>query len=59
MYLTFVVPDVNLVYEKALVMGLRIVQEPKNEFYGQRRFLSLDPSGCLIDICSPLSGAGK
>jgi catechol 2,3-dioxygenase-like lactoylglutathione lyase family enzyme len=59
MYLTFVVPDVDLVYEKALAMGLRIVQEPKNEFYGQRRFLTLDPSSCLVDICSPLSGAGK
>jgi catechol 2,3-dioxygenase-like lactoylglutathione lyase family enzyme len=59
MYLTFVVPDVNLVYDKALVMGLRIVQEPKNEFYGQRRFLTLDPNSCLIDICSPLSGVGK
>lgn len=59
MYLTFVVPDVDRVYEKALVMGLRIVQEPKNEFYGQRRFLTLDPSNCLVDICSPLSGAGK
>jgi catechol 2,3-dioxygenase-like lactoylglutathione lyase family enzyme len=55
MYLTFVVPDVDLVYEKALVMGLRIVQEPKNEFYGQRRFLTLDPSSCLVDICSPLN----
>jgi catechol 2,3-dioxygenase-like lactoylglutathione lyase family enzyme len=55
MYLTFVVPDVDLVYEKALVMGLRIVQEPKKEFYGQRRFLTLDPSSCLVDICSPLN----
>lgn len=55
MYVTFVVPDVDLVYEKALIMGLRIVQAPKNEFYGQRRFLTVDPNGCLIDICSPVS----
>jgi catechol 2,3-dioxygenase-like lactoylglutathione lyase family enzyme len=55
MYVTFVVPDVDLVYEKALAMGLRIVQAPKNEFYGQRRFLTVDPNGCLIDICSPVS----
>jgi catechol 2,3-dioxygenase-like lactoylglutathione lyase family enzyme len=55
MYVTFVVPDVDEVYEKALAMGLRIVQEPRNEFYGQRRFLTTDPNGCLIDICSPFS----
>jgi uncharacterized glyoxalase superfamily protein PhnB len=42
-------------YEKALAMGLNIVQEPKNEFYGQRRFLTIDPNGCLIDICTPFS----
>jgi predicted enzyme related to lactoylglutathione lyase len=53
MYLTFVVPEVDLVYEKAVAMGLHIVQEPRNEFYGQRRFLTVDPNGCLIDICSP------
>jgi catechol 2,3-dioxygenase-like lactoylglutathione lyase family enzyme len=55
MYVTFVVSDVDEIYEKALAMGLRIVQEPRNEFYGQRRFLTIDPNGCLIDICSPFS----
>lgn len=53
MYVTFVVPDVDASYEKALSMGLDIVQAPRNEFYGQRRFLTTDPAGCLIDICSP------
>lgn len=55
MYITFVVPEVDLVYEKAVAMGIRIVQELRNEFYGQRRFLTVDPNGCLIDICSPFS----
>jgi catechol 2,3-dioxygenase-like lactoylglutathione lyase family enzyme len=53
MYLTFVVPDVDAVYAKALSLELSILQEPRNEFYGQRRFLTVDPNGCLIDICSP------
>gem|GEM_PF-418736 len=53
MYMTFVVPDVNASYQKALELGLQIIQAPRNEFYGQRRFLVLEPSGCLIDICSP------
>ncbi len=59
MYVTFVVPNVDLVYEKAVEMGLRIVQEPRNEFYGQRRFLTVDPNGCLIDICSPFSAVER
>lgn len=52
-YVTFVVPDVEVAYEKAIDMGVPIIQKPRNEFYGQRRFLTQDPSGCLIDICSP------
>ena len=59
MYVTFVVPDVDAVYSNAKALGLDIVQEPKNEFYGQRRFLTVDPNGCLIDICSPWSESEK
>jgi catechol 2,3-dioxygenase-like lactoylglutathione lyase family enzyme len=59
MYITFVVPEVDIIYEKAVSMGLRIVQELRNEFYGQRRFLTVDPNGCLIDICSPFSEGEK
>jgi len=54
MYVTFVVKDVDSIYQKALNMGADIIQEPRNEFYGQRRLLTQDPNGCLIDICSPL-----
>ena len=53
MYVTFVVEDVDVTYNKAIEMNVSIVQEPRNEFYGQRRFLVKDPNGCLIDICSP------
>ena len=53
MYVTFVVDDVDVAYTKALDMGLEIVQQPRNEFYGQRRFLTKDPNGCLVDVCSP------
>ncbi|MEM8642621.1 MAG: VOC family protein [Cyanobacteria bacterium P01_G01_bin.54] len=56
MYVTFVVADVDATYQKALEMGLSILQEPRNEFYGQRRFLTQDPNGCLIDVCSPWEG---
>jgi catechol 2,3-dioxygenase-like lactoylglutathione lyase family enzyme len=53
MYVTFVVPDVDEVFRVARRMKLQILQEPKNESYGQRRFLTTDPNGCLLDICSP------
>ncbi len=53
MYVTFVVSDVDVIYKKALNMGISILQQPRNEFYGQRRFLIKDPNGCLVDICSP------
>jgi predicted enzyme related to lactoylglutathione lyase len=53
MYVTFVVADVGQVYAQAQAMSLPILQPPRNEFYGQRRFLTQDPNGCLLDICSP------
>ena len=56
MYVTFVVNNVDVIYEKALELNIPIIQKPKNEFYGQRRFLTQDPNGCLIDICSPWEG---
>lgn len=59
MYVTFVVPDVDEVYKKAKEMSAKVIQEPRNEFYGQRRFLVLDPAGCLIDVCSPWSEQEK
>jgi uncharacterized glyoxalase superfamily protein PhnB len=59
MYVTFVAPDVDEVYKKAQEMGAKIIQEPRNEFYGQRQFLVLDPAGCLIDVCSPWSEQEK
>lgn len=34
-------------------MNLEIIQEPTNEEYGQRRFLTVDPDGLLVDVSSP------
>lgn len=50
--LVFVVHDCDELYQKARSMGLKIIQEPKNEHYGQRRFLTVDPDGALIDVSS-------
>ncbi|SMF00012.1 Catechol 2,3-dioxygenase [Alteromonadaceae bacterium Bs31] len=56
MLLTFLVDDVDHTYQRAVSMGLAILQEPRNESYGQRRFLVKEFSGCLIDIRSPWEG---
>lgn len=53
MYLTFVVDHVDEYHARAVVRGLPIVQPPRDEFYGQRRFLTRDPDGGLVDISSP------
>ena len=52
-YLTFVVPDADAVYRRALDRNCEILQAPRDEFYGQRRFLTLDPDGLMIDISAP------
>lgn len=53
MSIAFVVSDVDSVFETANSMELEIVQAPKNEDYGQRRFLTRDPDGLLVDVSSP------
>lgn len=54
--LTIVVADVDAVCALARARGDRIVEEPTNQFYGQRRMLLLDSEGLLVDVsseCSP------
>lgn len=51
--LVFVIDDVDACYARAREMDLEIVQSPQDEFYGQRRFLCVDPDGFLVDVSSP------
>ncbi|UZO81409.1 VOC family protein [Aquimarina sp. ERC-38] len=53
-YLTFVVNDVEESFRIATEKGYRIVQEPTDTFYGQKRMLLTGPDGTLIDISSLL-----
>ncbi|XOV83661.1 MAG: VOC family protein [bacterium] len=52
MSIAFVVPDSDAIFSTSLEMGLEIIKEPTNEVYGQRRFLTVDPDGLLIDVSS-------
>ena len=50
---TFVVEDCDVVFATAQAMGLPVLQPPTDEIYGQRRFLTEDPDGLLVDVSSP------
>ena len=49
----FVVDNCDEIYSKATSFNIEIIQPPKNEDYGQRRFLIVAPEGTLVDVCSP------
>lgn len=54
-YITFVVDNVDALYEIAVSEKFKIVNTPENTAYGQRRLLLQDPSGTLVDISSPIA----
>ncbi len=50
--LTVVIDDVDRVHARCVAAGDRIVEPPRDLFYGQRRMLVLDPEGMLVDVSS-------
>jgi len=55
-YITFVVDNVDELFDIAKTEGLEILEEPSDTFYGQRRLLLKDPDGTLVDVSSPIPG---
>ncbi len=53
-YLTFVVEDVDHLYEMVRKDDTTVVEIPQDTFYGQRRMLLTDPDGTLVDVSSPI-----
>ncbi|MEM1134709.1 MAG: VOC family protein [Bacteroidota bacterium] len=53
-YITFVVDDVDVLFEVAKAENFEIVEPPKDTFYGQRRLLLKDPEGTIVDISAPM-----
>ncbi len=53
-YVTFVVDNVDEIFETAISEKFEIISEPTDTFYGQRRLLLKDPNGALVDISSPI-----
>ncbi len=52
--LTFEVDDVDAEYTRLKAENLPILLEIRDEDWGQRHFITADPSGVLIDIIKPI-----
>jgi uncharacterized glyoxalase superfamily protein PhnB len=52
--LTIHVDDVDGAYVRAKKIGAEIVAEIRDEEYGQRHFLVIDPNGLLLNVMSSI-----
>ncbi|MDO3433211.1 VOC family protein [Rhizobium sp. CBN3] len=52
--LNFEVIDVDAVYAACRSANLPILQELRDEDFGQRHFITADPNGVLIDVIKPI-----
>jgi uncharacterized glyoxalase superfamily protein PhnB len=52
--LNFEVQDVDAEFERARSAELPILQELRDEPFGQRHFITRDPNGVLIDVIKPI-----
>lgn len=48
------VDDATAVWETALAMEATIAQDLRDEEFGQRHFMALDPDGLLVDVVETL-----
>jgi catechol 2,3-dioxygenase-like lactoylglutathione lyase family enzyme len=52
--INFEVEDVDSVYERIVAAGLPILLALRDEPFGQRHFITRDPTGVLIDVVKPI-----
>jgi len=55
--IAFEVDDVAGALERALRAGARLIQDVKQESWGQTTSYVHDPDGYLVEICSPLTAS--
>ncbi len=51
---TFVVEDCQETFDKAVSLGAKVIEDPADMPYGQRRALVRDPAGTVLDISAPI-----
>lgn len=54
MLLNFEVEDVDAMYEELTAKGFPMLRALRDEPFGQRHFITRDPSGVLIDVIKPI-----
>lgn len=52
--INFEVEDVDTVYDNAKTAGLPILKTLRDEDFGQRHFITQDPTGVMIDVIKPI-----
>lgn len=52
--ISFEVADATAVHERAVLLGVTIAQELRDEQFGQRHFMAVDPDGLLVDVVEML-----
>ncbi len=52
--ITVEVDDVDAVRARAAALGAEIAQELRDEEFGQRHFMAVDPNGLLVDVYQPI-----
>jgi uncharacterized glyoxalase superfamily protein PhnB len=52
--LNFEVEDPDAVYEKILAAGIPVLHTLRDEDFGQRHFIIVDPNGVMIDVIKPI-----
>jgi catechol 2,3-dioxygenase-like lactoylglutathione lyase family enzyme len=55
--INFEVDDADAAYERLRAQGLPMLQELRDEPFGQRHFITADPNGVLIDVIKPIAPA--
>ena len=53
-YITIVVDNADEIHAIAQSENYKILSNPTNTFYGQRRLLLEDPNGAIVDVSSPI-----
>jgi catechol 2,3-dioxygenase-like lactoylglutathione lyase family enzyme len=51
---TVEVDDVDAVHARAAAQGIALAQELRDEEFGQRHFMAVDPNGLLVDVYQPI-----
>jgi catechol 2,3-dioxygenase-like lactoylglutathione lyase family enzyme len=52
--ITVEVDDVDAVHDRAVSLGIELAEELRDEEFGQRHFMAVDPNGLLVDVYQPI-----